>query len=353
MVSGGTPEPAIAPGVRLGVYVNNRAAVFLESFSLGDLIALARHAEELGLDFVSVGDSVLAKPRYSPIVTLAGIATVTSRLGLTTGILQPHLRNPVLLAQEWATLDDLSGGRTSLAVGLGTGPRELVDAELALAGLTRRVRAAAFEESIVALRELWTSSHVTLNGRTIQLADVDAGFRPAAGPRPIVIACGAYIPAQAGTGPNDVHRADIADSFIGPFDRVARLGDGWVTGMATPAEWQHGWNEILAAAAAIGRVVDRPEFERRINCFVHVDDDAARARSVGRQFLEDYHRLPMDDESLDRWLISGTAATCAERLQAYIDVGVNSFQFVLASHDQRDQLERVAATVRPLLHSRR
>lgn len=337
--------------LRLGVYVNNRAAVFLDdAYSLGALVALAQEAEARGLDFVSVGDSVLAKPRYAPIVTLAGIAAATRTIGLTTGILQPHLRNPVLLAQEWATLDVLSGGRTSLAVGLGTGPRPLVDAELALAGISRRTRARAFEESIETVRRLWQGEAVTFTGAGFRLDGAEAGFAPAQpGGPPIVVACGAYIPARAGTGPNDVHRADVADSFIGPFARVARLGDGWITGMATPEEWAHGWASIRAAATALGRDVEHPGFERRVNTFLHVDADDARARALGAAFMEDYHRLPMDDASLDRWLVSGSPATCAARLRRFADAGATSFQFVLASADQRTQLARLSDEVRPLL----
>src|SRR5215212_11073975 len=86
---------------RYGVYVNNRAAVFMgEAFSLDRLLENAVIAEEAGLDFVSVGDSITAKPRYTPIPVLAAIAAKTRRVGLATGILQPHMRNPVLLAQE-------------------------------------------------------------------------------------------------------------------------------------------------------------------------------------------------------------------------------------------------------------
>lgn len=336
---------------RFGVYVNNRAAVFLgDGFSIGDLVGLACAAEDGGIDFVAVGDSLLAKPRYSPIVTLGGIATVTSRIGLTTGILQPHLRHPVWLAQEWATLDALSDGRTSLAVGLGTGPRELVDAELSLVGLSRRTRAGAFEDAIVAVRRLWSEDTVSFEGSNVSLDGVSAGFAPVqAGGPPIVIACGAYIASQPGTGPNDVHRVEIADTFVGPFERVARLGDGWVTGMATPEEWRSGWHQIRHAAGAVGRVVDHSGFERRINTFLHVDRDEVTARREGHRFLEDYHRLPMDERSVDRWLICGPPEVCARRIQDFVDVGVNSFQFVLASHRQLEQLERLVSEVRPLV----
>src|SRR5436853_158694 len=64
---------------RYGVYVNNRAAVFMgEAFSLDRLLDNAVLAEQLGLDFVSVGDSLIAKPRYAAIPLLSAIAARTS-----------------------------------------------------------------------------------------------------------------------------------------------------------------------------------------------------------------------------------------------------------------------------------
>jgi alkanesulfonate monooxygenase SsuD/methylene tetrahydromethanopterin reductase-like flavin-dependent oxidoreductase (luciferase family) len=126
---------------RFGVYVNNRAAVFMgEAFSLDSLLENAVIAEQAGLDFVSVGDSITAKPRYSAITVLSAIAARTSRVGIGTGILQPHMRNPVLLAQDWATLDVISHGRTLLGVGLGTGDPASIAREYELVGIPKRRR---------------------------------------------------------------------------------------------------------------------------------------------------------------------------------------------------------------------
>ena len=278
---------------RLGIYINNRAAVFgADEFGVDDMMRLAVDAEAREFDFVSVGDSILAKPRYSPIVTLAAVAGATSSIGVATGILQPHLRHPVQLAQEWLTLDAISGGRATLVVGLGTGPPELVDKELALVGLTRRRRARAFEESIELIKRMW-SGPVDHDG-VYRLDDVDIGLEPAGDPPRLLIAAGAYIPAREGFGPNDVFDPSLADSFIGPWRRVARLGDGWMTGMATPDEIRFGAAAIEDAAVELGTPL-APDFDRRLNLFVLVGADAAEARAEGAAFLEAYHRRPMDD----------------------------------------------------------
>lgn len=329
-----------------GIYVNNRAAVFLgDRFGLGDLVDLAVAADEAGAGFVSVGDSVLAKPRWSPIVTLAAIGALTKRVVLSTGILQPHLRNPVLLAQEWATLDESTGGRTALGVGLGTGPRHLLEQEYRTVGLPISRRGLAFEDAIVLLRRLWTEDVVTHQGRVLSVADVSIGLRPRQQPcPPILVAAAGFTPREAGYGPNDRYRPDEAGTFGGPLDRVARLGDGWITGMATPAEVRTGIDRIREHAEAIGRPL--PDgFDVRLNCFVRIDRDRAAARRAGQEFLEAYHRKPFDDESVDRWLLHGPAEGVVEQVQAYVEAGVTSFQFVLADDDQRRQLDAVAAAV--------
>ena len=133
---------------------------------------------------------------------------------------------------------------------------------------------------------------------------------------------------------------------MGRWDRVARLGDGWITGMATPGELRAGRESIAAAAKAAGRALPEP-FDVRVNLFLLVGDDPARAE--GAAFMEDYHRRPMDDASIDRWLVWGPPEACAERLAAYVEAGATSFQCVLASVDQQPQMERVAAELLPLL----
>jgi alkanesulfonate monooxygenase SsuD/methylene tetrahydromethanopterin reductase-like flavin-dependent oxidoreductase (luciferase family) len=331
--------------VRFGLLLDTRGAVIAgERYTPADLLRLASRAEQLGFDFVSAGDSMLAKPRYAPIPMLAAVAAITSRIELTTGILQPHLRHPVQLAQEWATLDTMSGGRTTLAVGLGSGRRDLVAAELAQVGLSYRTRAEGFEESVSLLRALWTSSGpVTYRGRFWNLDGTDPVYRQVRpGGVPILIACGTYNynPLQSGISANDGGRPDSADTIVGKIDRVARIGDGWMTGMLRPEEWAGMWVRLQAEGEAAGRDLTVSSFERRFTTYIHVGHAPGGIREV-REFMEAYQRLPIDDAALDRWLIYGSAADCARRLSELIDAGVNSFQFALASNDQGEQLERL------------
>jgi alkanesulfonate monooxygenase SsuD/methylene tetrahydromethanopterin reductase-like flavin-dependent oxidoreductase (luciferase family) len=317
---------------------------------MADMLEAALLAEQAGFDFVSVGDSILAKPRYMPIPVLSAIAARTSKIGLATGILQPHMRHPVLLAQEWATLDILSGGRSILAVGLGTGPPDLVEHEYRVMGIPKKRRGIAFQESIELLKRLWTEDKVTFAGQIFHVEQVSLGYRPLQSPHPpIVIACGGYVPKQPGTGPNDFYTPETAGKFHGPFERVVAYGDGWITGIITPAEYRDALEHIrFIAQQRFGRTLG-DDFRRVLNCFIHVDPDAGKARREGVAFLENYHKRPFDEETIERWLIHGSAEQCVTRMRAYVEAGVGSFQLVPASEQPLGQIELIAETVQPLL----
>ena len=338
---------------KLGIYVNNRASVFLGSaYSLPQLLQAATLAEDLEFDFVSVGDSILAKPRYMPIPVLAAIAGRTTRIKLATGILQPHMRHPVLLAQNLATLDIIAAGRTIFAFGLGTGPPDLVQHEYEIMGIPKTRRGIAFTESIEILKKLWTEENVSHQGSIFTLHNVQLGYGPVQTPNPpIVIACGGYVPKHPGTGPNDFYRAEWAGEFKGPFDRVAKLGDGWMTGIITPEEYRRNLKAIRTIAEERYNRKLGIEFLTMLNCFIHVNANAKDARSEAVTFLENYHRRPFDDETVQRWLIYGAPEECAERMIAYASAGVDYFQLVIASPDQVSQMRKIAEEVRPLLTS--
>src|SRR6185295_4985527 len=80
------------------------------------ILELAERAEGLGFDSVWVGDSVLARPRFEALTTLAAIAGRTQRVQLGTAVLLPMLRHPVVLANEVANLDHIANGRLILGV---------------------------------------------------------------------------------------------------------------------------------------------------------------------------------------------------------------------------------------------
>jgi probable F420-dependent oxidoreductase len=124
----------------------------------GEIAREVRAAEELGFDSVWATEHILVGPEgadpygrvFDPLVTLGWIAGRTERIGLGTSIVLVPLHNPIHLAKETATLQELSGGRLRLGVGMGWHEDEFRFMGVPFAGRGRRA-----DESLRLMRALW------------------------------------------------------------------------------------------------------------------------------------------------------------------------------------------------------
>ena len=87
-------------------------------------------------------------------------------------ILVLPLLNPVIVAEEAATMDVMTGGRFTLGVGLG-----YREAEFDNLGVNRKTRVDRFGEAIEVMRKLWTEAQVTSQGKHFPLADASISLR--------------------------------------------------------------------------------------------------------------------------------------------------------------------------------
>jgi probable F420-dependent oxidoreductase len=140
------------------------------------VLAVAHATEQLGFDAIYMSGHVLGEPGETvldPIVTLATVAGATSRLRIATSVLLlPHY-NPVLLANEAASLDVLSEGRFVLAMGVGWN-----EAEFAALGVPFNERGVRADEYLEAMAALWNSTQASFSGRFVNFADVTLGTPP-------------------------------------------------------------------------------------------------------------------------------------------------------------------------------
>jgi probable F420-dependent oxidoreductase len=119
---------------------------------------VAELAEELGFDSVWTTEHIIVGPEavdpygrvYAPLVTLGWVAGWTERIGLGTSIVLVPLHNPMHLAKEVATLQELSGGRFTLGVGMGWHKDEYDFMGVGFRGRGRRAN-----EAIRVMRALW------------------------------------------------------------------------------------------------------------------------------------------------------------------------------------------------------
>lgn len=142
---------------------------------LRELAAQAELAEELGLCSLFLGHHYLASSAFlQPLSVAAYLAARTERVRIGFGILLGPLLPAVALAEELATLDQLSDGR--LIVGLGTGYREK---EYAALGVPFEERFRRLDDTVTLLRRLWSGEPVDYDGVCGTLRGARLHLRPA------------------------------------------------------------------------------------------------------------------------------------------------------------------------------
>ena len=160
------------------------------------LVRVAQYAEAGGLDSLWAGEHIVLPSPQPPdypiapeipfldaVVALALAAANTTSITVATGILELPLHQPVLLAKQLASVDQIARGR--LVVGIGVG---YLAAEFAALGVPLDERATRADEHIAAMRALWTMATPEFHGRHVDFAGVDAHPRPVqAGGPPIMI----------------------------------------------------------------------------------------------------------------------------------------------------------------------
>ncbi|MBI3090778.1 MAG: LLM class flavin-dependent oxidoreductase [Candidatus Tectomicrobia bacterium] len=322
-----------ADRVHLGINVNNRVPViFPQDYPPPRMLELAERAEALGYDYVFAGDNFFGTARYESLTTLAAIAARTRRVKLGTAILIATLRHTVWLALHWATIDQLSEGRTILNMAVGAASPEYEggenEKEFAVAGVEKKTRGALLEEQVAVLRGLWTQERFTYHGKFHHLDAVPAGLRPRQVPcPPIWLANNPQIYAVG---------SKLRERML---RRVGRLADGWMTCTATQEEYRELWQAVRAYAAEYGR--DPEALEPAYQMTVNVNPDRRQARAEALEYLNAYYVSSLKDLSDSFWRRDpfGSPQEIIDRVGGLVEAGCRHFIVRFASRHQFQQLD--------------
>jgi probable F420-dependent oxidoreductase len=212
--------------------------------------AVARAAEAAGFGGLGFTDHPAPSQRWldagghdalDPFVALGWAAAHTTDLRLIPNIVVLPYRNPFVVAKAAATLDVLSGGRFTLAVGAG-----YLKGEFAALGVDHAERNDLLDEALDVLRAIWTGDDVTYEGRHFNARGVTAHPRPASDPHPPIWIGGNSARAR---------------------QRVADRGDGWCP---------------FPAPAALARTARTVPLDTRDGLAVALDDLGARLDAADR-----------------------------------------------------------------------
>jgi alkanesulfonate monooxygenase SsuD/methylene tetrahydromethanopterin reductase-like flavin-dependent oxidoreductase (luciferase family) len=235
------------------------------------VIEWAATAEQAGFASVAVIDRLLA-PTYDPLTVLAAAAAVTARVGLYTSVMLTPLRPVAVVASQAATVDQLSGGRLSLGVAVGSRRPDY-----AAAGVPFERRGQVLDAQLAALRRAW--------------AEPD-GFT-AAGPAP-----------RTPGGPPIL----LGGTSSAAVRRVAQYGSGWICGLGGAAGFAPTAEAVRERWRRAGRD-GSPRLLSIVNFAL-----GPRAPEVCASFLRRYYAAaPFLDD-----MVRGTATTL-DRVRAELD----------------------------------
>jgi probable F420-dependent oxidoreductase len=234
--------------MKIGLYLRNMGPQSTRAL-IGDA---ARAAEEAGIDDLWVADHLALAPEDSegsdgrylePLATLAFVAGITERVGLGVGVLIVPYR-PALLTAKWiASIQELSGGRLILGVGVGW-----MEKEFRALGVNPRRRGEITDSTLAFLQACFAGDEVEANGQPFL-------FRPRPPRPPIVV---------GGAPPHAIRRA-------------LRFGEGWIATSAHADVLAAGIASLREGMAAAGR----PAPEVVLLQPLPVEDDDRLANRLG------------------------------------------------------------------------
>lgn len=227
-----------------------------------------------------------------PLVAMAYAAGRTTSIKFGMSVMVLPGRNPILLAKQLATLDQLSNGRLLPAFGLGVADPH----EQQAFGVERGERAAWFDEALAVLRGAWTEGTLTHHGERFHYDELRVLPKPS-------------------RGHLDVWLGGIASSEL---RRVGRLADGWLPSFVTPADAARGRELIERELAANDRTIDDDHYGVLIPyAFGEVPPALLAGLAKRRPDLDDITQI-----------IPNSLESVAAAIEAFVAIGTSKFVLV-------------------------
>lgn len=305
------------------------------STHIDSMVALTERARDLGFDAIFGIHHFLASLRTpQPFQLLARLIPHAGDMFLGTSVYVSTLPHPVQLAEEIATLDQLSKGRFIFGAGIG-----YRDEEFESFGIERRTRAPRFLESLDVIKGLWSEEPFSHEGKYFNIKNQRSSVRPVHGTVPVWIGANTT---------ETIHRA-------------ARIGDAWIASPNVKRNFAVGHlNEFKEIKDSLGRSGPNDFFPIARELHIADTDEEARMRVseyLKREYIE-YSKYDLDyfvkmyDELMEKSFLIGSADSVAAKVSDYVAGGFNFFLFRtfwsgLPYENSFETIERFARDVMP------
>lgn len=274
-----------------------------------DFLAFIEKVERAGFDSFWLDDHVAFRGNFlESLAALAAAAARTERIALGSLVYLLPLRRPAIAAKAAATVDYLSGGGRFI-FGVGVGGEEAREFEVS--GVPRAERGARTDEAIAVLRKLWSGVAVSHEGKFFRFSDARQSPPPLTPGGPPIWVGGRSEAAQR---------------------RAALLADGYAPYLYSPSRYEKALECVRRYADEAGRSLDDPgkSWTPALHLFVNLRETENEALAQGAENLCLRYGMDMR-EAAKRYLLRGSVARCAERIDAYQEAGVRHFIFKAAA----------------------
>jgi len=203
-----------------GIILGDVPTTVSERDHFDSILRQVEAAQRAGMNHILMGQHFMFERSrwFQPVPIMARLAgELDAHVRLVTQIIIAPLYHPVLLGEELATLDVVTGGRISVGVGIGYIPREYD-----VFGVPFNQRGARLEETVLILKQMWTQDRVDHHGKYFTLEDMPVHIRPLQQPHPPI-----WIGAGSAAGIERAARLDAKWPItpqVPPGDLAAQLG---------------------------------------------------------------------------------------------------------------------------------
>jgi F420-dependent oxidoreductase-like protein len=252
--------------------------------------------------------------------TISALAAVTQKLKLGTLVTGNIYRNPALLAKMGATLDVISNGRLFMGVGAGWFETEAKAYDIPFYTIPERLK--RLEEALQIINGMWTTDQFSFHGKYYEIKDALCFPKPIQKPHPPILI--------GGSGEN------VTLKLVAKYGNACNLTDG-------PQTIKHKLEKLKEHCKAVGRNYD-DILKTRLGHLIIGED----AKEVSLMLQRD--RKPgVTDEEYDQRVIYGTPKQIVDKIQEFINSGIQYMIFNLDYENEERVLKLFAERVIPNL----
>ncbi|ABD09097.1 luciferase-like [Rhodopseudomonas palustris HaA2] len=294
-----------------------------------DFIAQAQLCERLGYDSVWGNDHITTqnyvrelfpgKPPnfYEPLIVLAAIAGATKTIKLGTALTVLPMRDPVYLAKQAISLDQMSNGRFIMAVGLGAYREEFLAWGGSRAAKARR--GDMMDEGLLALDMLFNEPSASHEGAYYSFKDVEMFPKSKVQPFPLYIG-----------GHN-----------LEAIERAARYGQGWLPGWRPLTEMEQRIKDLKARAAELGRDPASIEIAPQFSCTIAKTMEEAEKRYMESGLVAHRVSLAYTGRDLSHQVIAnlvGSPDVILEKIEKLRAIGIQHCSALMFPADTVEEM---------------